>query len=64
MNTLTTDVSNVMQCISVHMYKHFRRDCCLHLLGRRHSYTEKGYTVRRNMGQELDLGTERWAKMF
>lgn len=62
MNTLTIAVLNVKQCTLVNRYKHFREDCCLHLLGRRHSCTEKGYTVRRNLGQELELGSERWAK--
>lgn len=56
--------NSCLECDAVHRYKHFRGDCCLHLLSRKQSYTEKWYTVRRNLVQELDLGSERWAKMF
>jgi len=57
MNTLTIAVSNVKH--TVNRYRHFREDCCLHLLSRRLSCTEKGYTVGINLGQELELGSER-----
>jgi len=42
MNTLI-GVLNVKHVVN--RYKHFREDWCLHLLGRRLSCTEKGYTV-------------------
>jgi len=52
MNTISIAVSNVKHIINRN--KHFREDCC-----RRLSCTEKGYTVGRNLGQELELGSER-----